>query len=91
MHTLTYKDENFLKHFFIRTAIVLVMVAIIVSFLPKHESEHYRYVEGKPWTEGTVIAKFQFPVYKSEEAIDAERDSIVEHFQPYYRLDPNVE
>ncbi|MDY6205736.1 MAG: HDIG domain-containing protein [Prevotella sp.] len=91
MNTLTYKDENFWRHFALRTALAAFITAIIVLFLPRSEAEHYRYIEGKPWMQGTVIAKFQFPVYKSEEVINAERDSVIQHFQPYYRIDVNVE
>ena len=51
----------------------------------------YRYDVGKPWMYGSVIAKFDFPIYKTDEAIKHEQDSLLKHFQPYYSLNPLIE
>ena len=92
MNISNFTDEEHLwRNIATRIALMAVTIAAIVSFLPKSEAAHFRYDVGKPWMQGTVIAKFQFPVYKSEEAINVERDSIVSNFQPYYRIDANVE
>ena len=40
---------------------------------------------------GSFIAKFDFPIYKSDEALKKERDSILKAFQSYYDYDENVE
>lgn len=40
---------------------------------------------------GSFIAKFDFPIYKTDEAVKAERDSLTRSFQPYYTYDPQVE
>lgn len=40
---------------------------------------------------GSFIAKFDFPIYKSDEALKKERDSILKVFQSYYDYDENVE
>ena len=40
---------------------------------------------------GSVIAKFDFPIYKTDEAIKHEQDSLLKHFQPYYSLNPLIE
>lgn len=74
-----------------RITLILTTVAIIVWLLPRHEGKLFHYDEGKPWMYGQLIAKFDFPIYKTEESLKAERDSILTHFQPYYNLVGAVE
>ena len=74
-----------------RAFIVIVTVALIVWFLPREEGQLFHYGVGKPWTSGSVIAKFDFPVYKTDEVIKSEQDSIKKQFQPYYNIDTEVE
>ena len=74
-----------------RIGLVAVCVAVIVWFLPRNESQRLRYDVGKPWMYGSFIAKFDFPIYKTDEAIKAEQDSLMELFQPYFRYDTTVE
>lgn len=81
----------FLRKFFTRLAIIAATVAIIVSFLPRYERTQLKYDIGKPWMYGSFIAKFDFPIYKTDEAIKAEHDSLLKMFQPYYNYNPIVE
>ena len=74
-----------------RLLLVLASTAVIVWFLPHNESQRFRYDVGKPWMYGSFIAKFDFPIYKTDEAIKAEQDSLLQSFQPYYRYDARVE
>ena len=84
-------EENYWRHLFSNTVLVCITVAIIVWFLPRNEGRMYRYDVGKPWMYGSVIAKFDFPIYKTDEAIKHEQDSLLKHFQPYYSLNPLIE
>ena len=74
-----------------RIGIIVITVALIVWFLPREEGQHFRYDVDKPWTYGSVIAKFDFPVYKTDEVIKREQDSLMKFFQPYYNYIPGVE
>jgi putative nucleotidyltransferase with HDIG domain len=47
-------------------------------------------VEGRPWQYGLLTAPFDFPIYKTDAEIKQEQDSILHHFQPYFRLDETV-
>ena len=75
----------------IYTALVIVTVAIIVFFLPRNSGPQFRYDIGKPWMYSSLIAKFDFPIYKTEERIKEEQDSIAEAFEPYYNYNTAVE
>lgn len=84
-------EENYWRNLATKTVLVCITVAIIVWFLPRNEGRMYRYDVGKPWKYGSVIAKFDFPIYKTDEAIKHEQDSLLKHFQPYYSLNPLIE
>ena len=83
--------EHYWRNFATKTVLILVTVAIIVWFLPRNEGRQYRYDVGKPWMYGSVIAKFDFPIYKTDEAIKHEQDSLLSQFQPYYDINTRIE
>lgn len=66
------------------SALVILTVTIVVWLLPRNERMQMRYDVGKPWMYGSLIAKFDFPIYKTDEVIEQEQDSISQSFQPYY-------
>ena len=74
-----------------RMALVIVAVVLIVLFLPRTQGKLFHYDEGKPWMYGQLIAKFDFPIFKTEAALKVEKDSITKHFQPYYNVNKTVE
>ena len=81
-------EENYWRKFAIKTSLVCLTVAIIVWFLPRNEGRQYRYDIGKPWMYSSVITQFDFPIYKTDEAIKHEQDSLLRQFQPYYTTNP---
>ena len=83
--------ENVWRSLAIRTGLVLLTSVVIVWFLPRNEAKQFAYDIGEPWHYGTLIAKYDFPVYKTDEAIQRERDSLLRSFQPYYTYDSSVE
>lgn len=87
---LRFADKR-INRIIARTFLIIASTAIIVWFLPHNESLRIRYDIGKPWMYGSFIAKFDFPIYKTDEAVKQEQDSLAESFQPYYRYDANVE
>lgn len=74
-----------------KTALILVTVVLIVWFLPRNKNQQLRYDVGKPWSYGSFIAKFDFPVYKTDEALKKEQDSVMQFFMPYYNYQHKVE
>ncbi len=70
--------------------LIAVTVSVIVLFLPRNSGPQFRYDVGKPWMYGSLIAKFDFPIYKTDAAIKSEKDSISSNFEPYYNYDINI-
>ena len=74
-----------------RTILIIATVTIVVWSMP-HDSRSYFHVEeGKPWKYADFTAPFDFPVYKSESVIRAERDSALSQYEPYYKYSKEVE
>jgi putative nucleotidyltransferase with HDIG domain len=59
--------------------------------MPSNEGKQFEYEVGEPWHYGTIIAKYDFPIYKTDEALAKEKDSLLKMFQPYYNYDSQVE
>lgn len=91
MKQFKHNDDNNWGPLLMRIALVLVSVTIIVMFLPRENNKLLHYSEGQPWTDGPLIAPTDFPVFKSEETLQFERDSVKARFQPYFNLDSGVE
>ena len=85
--------ENVSWHeIWIKTVLVVASVVLIVWAMPREASSlNYKVEVGKPWRYADLTAPFDFPVYKSEERVKAERDSLLKDFEPYYNLKPDVE
>lgn len=90
MNIFKHREPRFWRNIFMRTALVMVTVTIIVWFLPKNTGPQYQYDVGKPWMHGSLIAKFDFPIYKTEETIKKEKDSILNNFEPYYNFSDSI-
>lgn len=59
-------------------------IVLIVYFIPRESKFKYIYFENRPWQYGLLTAPFDFHIQKSDKAIQAEKDSIMQTFQPYY-------
>ena len=71
--------------------LVLVTVVLIVWFLPRREGSQYVYDVDEPWRYGDMIAQYDFPIYKTEETLAMEKDSVLKLFVPYFDYDKKVE
>ncbi len=91
MNKYDMSERNQWKKILIRMALVLISVVIIVLFIPRNSGPQFRYDVGKPWMYGSLIAKFDFPIYKTDEAIKQERDSLLRNFEPYFNFKENME
>lgn len=85
------KEEHQWRNTGLRLMLVLATTIIIVWFMPRNDAQQFQYEVGEPWHYGTIIAKYDFPIYKTEDALQKERDSLLSMFQPYYDFDDRVE
>ncbi len=91
MNSFSTSGKYHWRNILTRSLLVIISVTVIVCFIPRNSGPQFRYDIGKPWMYGSLIAQFDFPIYKTDEAIKAERDSMVCNFEPYYNFDQSTE
>ena len=90
MSSFNIKNDITWRDFLIRVALIVVTVTIIVWLMPRSSHSNYLIQKGKPWIYGDLKAPFDFPIYKSDEAVKAERDSLMSQYEPYYIFNNDV-
>ncbi|MDR1200072.1 MAG: HDIG domain-containing protein [Tannerellaceae bacterium] len=81
-----------LKYYTVPTAVFFVITAALIAyFFPREGKFRYQFYEGKPWRYELLTAPGDFPIYKTDEQIKAERDSVLSNFEPYFRLNKEIE
>ena len=91
MKTLNGKRPFSYKDLLYKTLIFITTVSIIVYFLPKEGKFNYdEFSINTPWKYGLLQASFDFPIYKNEQQVQKEQDSILATYQPYFHLDKEI-
>lgn len=85
------KEEQTWRNLVMRAVLIIISIVLIVWAMP-HDNRSYFHIEkDKPWKYADFTAPFDFPVYKSDEAIKAEKDSLMKAYEPYYLFNPDKE
>lgn len=90
MSSFSIKNDVTWRDFLIRVGLIAVTVTIIVWLMPRSSFNTFNIEKGKPWTYSDLKAPFDFPIYKSDEAVKAERDSLMHEYEPYYMFNNDV-
>ena len=90
MSSFNIKNDLSWRAILIRSALILATTAIIVWLMPRNTQASFKIERGKPWVYNDLSAPFDFPIYKSDEAVKAERDSLMKHYEPYYLFNEEV-
>ena len=73
-----------------KLGLFIALVAIIVQLFPKDKQFKYQYEVGKPWSYELMTASYDFPIYKTEKQLDADKKELMENYSPYFQVDENV-
>lgn len=80
------------KKYNINSGIYFIVAAILIAyFFPREGKFRYQFYEGKPWRYGLLTAPSDFPIYKTDAQVQAEKDSILKQFEPYFQYNASVE
>ena len=90
MSSFNIKNDLTWRDFLIRLGLIIITVAIIVWMMPRSSQNNFKIEKGRPWIYNDLKAPFDFPIYKSDEAVKAERDSLMKQYEPYYILNSEV-
>jgi len=80
-----FKSKYF--HPLVRVIFFMIAIGIVTYLLPKTGKFGYEYISGLPWKHQTLIAPFDFPIYKTNAELKLENDSLITHYRPYFFKD----
>ncbi len=87
--TLISKIKKNSRVIYLSLLFVASCTIAIFSF-PLQGKFKYEYQKGAPWQHETLIAPFNFPIYKTELELKNERDSLLSNFSPYFKYEKKV-
>ena len=58
--------------------------------MPRSSNISFKIERGKPWVYSDLKAPFDFPIYKSDEVVKTERDSLMQQYEPYYLYNEEI-
>jgi len=67
-----------------------ILFAVLVLLMPRTAKFNYDYKKGSPWPYETLISQFDFPILKTEDQIQEEREQAGASVIPYYRYSEEV-
>ncbi|MCF6365228.1 MAG: HDIG domain-containing protein [Bacteroidales bacterium] len=71
--------------------LIFFTASLITVFLfPESNKFSYEFQKGEPWKHKSLIAEYDFSVYKSKDIIEQEKDSILENVKPYFKFKEDV-
>ncbi len=74
----------------IKIGLFIVVVVIIALLFPKDMKFKYQYEIGKPWTYELMTASFDFPIYKTDQQLEADKLELLANYTPYFQIDNTV-
>ena len=91
MGSFNLKSDISWHDFLVRAGLIIGTVAIITWALPRDTHSTYRIEKGKPWIHSDLKAPFDFPIYKGDDVVKAERDSLMRLYEPYFNYNKETE
>ena len=90
MSSFNIKNDLQWRDILTRIGLVLVTTAIIVWLMPRNSTTNFKIERGKPWIYTELSAPFDFPIYKSDDVVKAERDSMMRQYEPYFIMNSEI-
>jgi putative nucleotidyltransferase with HDIG domain len=82
-----YKYQSFIY----KVILFLITIFCLVYLFPRSGGFKYNYQTGKPWPYETLLAPFDFPIAKSEEELNAERQAVAQESPLIFTIDTLAE
>ena len=64
--------------------IYIVSILLVYFMFPREGKFRYEYSKNTPWMHENLVAPFDFPIYKSDEQVQRERDSLLNNAPLYF-------
>ena len=83
------ENINFPKGFKVYLPLLTLFI-LLVFMMPRAPKFHYDYKKGSPWMYETLVTQFDFPVLKTAQQLQEEREKAGSTVVPYYKLDQDA-
>lgn len=90
MNKFNEKKNLNARDIFYRICVGIAAILLVVYFMPREGRSAYQFDLGRPWRYSQLIATFDFPIYKSDNVIQKEQDSVMKLFEPYFEINQSV-
>lgn len=84
MISMSIFSDSKIKSGFTLFGTLLVALLLMVYLMPRETKFGYEYELNRPWRYNSLIATYDFPIYKTVDEVKAESDSVLSTFQPFY-------
>ena len=68
----------------------LITLLIIVYLFPRKINFEHEYSKGKPWMQESIITTFDFPILKSEDQLQKEREEVTQDLLQIFVFDESI-
>jgi len=68
----------------------LALWVVLMAIMPRNGKFSNDYRKGSPWTYETLVAQFDFPILKTQEQLQAERENAGSSIIPYYKYSNEI-
>lgn len=69
---------------------LFVLFLLLLFMMPRTGKFNYDYKKGLPWAYETLVAQVDFPVLKTSEQLQAEKDALGSSIVPYYKFSEDI-
>ena len=71
----------------LKVMVFIIAIALITWFSPKEGIFKYEFQIGNPWKHNDLLAPFDFPILKTKEQIENEKQNLLKNFEPFFQFD----
>lgn len=72
--------------------LLFILATLLITYVfPRQGSFKYSFSEGRPWRYGLLTAPFDFPIFKSAQQLQQDKDSILVFYEPYFKIDADAQ
>ena len=65
----------------------VIALVVVVLLMPRNVKFKYEYQKMRPWPHESLYAPFDFPIYKTDEAVKKEREEALSNIEPIFVFD----
>ncbi|MBS1530345.1 MAG: HDIG domain-containing protein [Bacteroidetes bacterium] len=75
---------------YLKYAMVLASICVIVFTLPKQAKFRYEYDRGRIWTQKDLVSPYNFAILKTPQEIESDQQDALRSVTPIYQYDDNI-